>query len=130
MFMNLAQLIEKRLAELNISQAKLADILNEPPQAIVHWKTRGRIPVNKVTKVADALQLRVEELLPGKLGQVQEEAPAYGDMDVNTKRMLRTWQKLPREVQLHYIALMEYSPAPSADVVNKLPSRRQSKKSA
>lgn len=123
--MGIAEIIDKRLAELEISQARLAELLNENPQAIVHWKTRGRIPVNKVGKVAGALRMAVEDLLPGA-APAQERS--LGSLDENTKRMLEIWRRMPDKIQRHYLAIMEYSPAPSAEVENKLPARRRTKK--
>ena len=125
--MDITQIIDKRLSDLGLSHARLAEMIEETPQAIVHWKHRGSIPVNKVKNVADALRMRAEDLIPGG-GGIREDAPPDGGVDEITERLLSAWRQLPNEMRMHYLALMEYTPGPSKQVINNLPARGRGKK--
>jgi transcriptional regulator with XRE-family HTH domain len=59
-------------AEKGLNQSELADAVGASPQDITNWKKRG-MPAAKYKSVADALHIRVDELLTG----VQEARPPY-----------------------------------------------------
>jgi len=126
--------IAQLAAELKVDKAGLGRLAGVSKVAAGKWFAGTACPErDALVSMKRKARVSDEWLLHGKgamfIGsyKINEERPDYFS-DANTIRMLEAWRQLPPDMQMHYIALMEYSPEPSANVINNLPTRGRGKK--
>lgn len=129
---HLGSVIRRRRKEAGLKLDQVADQIPGYDAGNLSRFERGQqdITEDKLHKLAEILATNVADLYAEAAGKprVQELSAQWGILDADTQRLLSAWRKLPRPIRQHYLAIMEHMPAPSAEVVNKLPMRRAKKK--